>query len=138
MDEKLLDLFGGFLNKTVELHTESKVALGLINKDLGEIKETLGKSDRTIMSLLHGLEKKGDSDQVKNFIETYTKRNYTDNEIQDLGHHVEQVNDMHKFSMKLKGRLAITAALIAAIIGIATLGEKIVALWEFLVSLGGV
>jgi hypothetical protein len=138
MDEKLLDLFGDFLNKSVELHTESKVALGLINKDIGEIKETLGKSDRTVMSLLHGLERKGDSDQVKNFIETYTKRNYTNDEVKNLGHHVEQVDDMHRFSMKLKGRLAITAALIAAIIGIATLGEKIIALWDFLVNLGGV
>jgi hypothetical protein len=137
-DDKILDLFGTFLNKVVEYNTQAKIHLELMGKDVGGLKEQIGQSDKTVMGLLHQMVRDGGTpDEIKKFVETYTKRNYTDDEIKGLGRHVEQVDEMHKFAMKLKGRLAITAAVIAAFVAIMTLGEKALKLWEYLLG-GGV
>ncbi len=135
-DDKLIELFNGFLIKIVEYNTKCKVTLEHIEEEVKVLKRQIGQSDsKSIMQRLEAI----DTNVLKkagNFIEAYTKRDYSEQEIKDLGGHVSQVNELYKMGKWFKGKLAIFIGVILMIIAVTTFGEKITALLEIIGLIG--
>lgn len=136
-NEELFKQFNELLIQIVAYNTKCKGVLENLESEVNELRRQIGKSDtRSVMGELEKIDMQI-LEKASSFLETYTKRNYTDQEIKDLGSHVDQVNDMWKFHSWFKSKLAIFIGVILAIIAITTFGEKITELLRLIGILTG-
>jgi hypothetical protein len=136
MDKDLFEQFNNLLIQIVAYNTKCKGVLEHLENEVNDLKNQIGKSDtKSIMGELEKIDIKI-LEEAKEFLTTYTKRNYTEQEIKDLGGHVEQVDDLWKFHTWFKSKFAIFIGVILAIIAITTFGEKITALLKLIGIVG--
>jgi hypothetical protein len=129
LEEKhLIELFNTFLTQIVEHNTKHKIKLDDIGvrcdegqKEFKKLKEKCAECNFK---------------KVEDFIDAYKKRNYTDQEVSDLGAHVYQVNEMYKFHKWFKGKSAILLGAVALLVAIFTLSEKLIKVLEFINNIG--
>lgn len=137
-NEELFKQFNDLLIQIVAYNTKCKGALEKLETEVGELNKQIGKSDtRSIMGELERIDTKV-LEKAEQFLDNYTKRNYTDQEVKDLGGHVEQVNDLWKFHTWFKSKFAIFVGIGIAIIGIITFGEKIASFLKMIGIISGV
>ena len=137
MDKDLFEQFNNLLVQIVAYNTKCKGVLEKLEGEINDLKVQIGKSDtRSVMGELEKIDT-NILKQAQSFLSTYTKRNYTEQEIKDLGGHVEQVHDLWTFHTWFKSKFAIFIGVILAIVAITTFGEKITALLK-LIGLVGV
>lgn len=155
--KKFLELLDKFINLSISNQT----TLNVLRTNLKEIQDSVGKSDATLFSLLHRLmaEKKDierTHEKLLAFIDTYTKREYTEAEIEELGGPLREIHELtkncskneqlectekiietHAFVANIKKRWKWIVAFITAGAFIITFAERIVKLILYLHGLGG-
>ena len=136
MDKDLFEQFNNLLIQIVAYNTKCKGVLENLENEINVLKKQIGKSDtKSIMGELEKIDTKV-LEEAQNFLTTYTKRHYTDQEIADLGGHVEEVHDMWRFHSWFKTKFAIIMGVILALLAMTTFGEKILKLLEFIGLVG--
>jgi hypothetical protein len=140
-DDQLILLFNDFLTKIVEYNTKCKGSLEQIEKEVEGLRKQIGSSDsKSLMQLLWRidesmkalLKEEGALKKASDFIDVYTKRGYTDQEVKDLGAHVEEVHEMYKFHKWFKSKAAIVLGVIIMLLTLYTCAEKITKAIELL------
>jgi len=125
---ELMEQFNKLLIQIVAYNTKAKSAIEGLEKQVYALNKQIGNSDtKSVMGELEKIDTKV-LEEAHNFLDTYTKRNYSEQEIKDLGGHVEQVDELYKMGKWFKGKLAIFIGVILMIIAVTTFGEKISAL----------
>jgi hypothetical protein len=107
MTNEDIKLFMDLLDKFLKLSYENQTTLNLVLNDLKKLEESVGKSDATIFSLLHRLmaEKKSIEETHKkllDFIDTFSKRNYTEAELAEIGGPLQEIYKLSENSTKQK------------------------------------
>ena len=126
-DDQLIELFHGFLTQIVEHNTRHKLLLEQSENRCQELKDEFEKFKDGMDEI--------DFDKMNAFINNYTKRNYTDQEVSDLGAHVYEQHEIYKFHKWFKGKAAIVIGAVAIVITLMTFAEKIVKALEFFTTM---
>ena len=144
-------LFMDLMDKFMKLSVENQTTLYILTKGLKEVEDSVGKSDSTVFSLLHRLmaEKKDierTHSKLKNFIDTFSKREYTNAEIEAIGGPLKEIYKLAGNYEIQKGldcteKIVETHAFVTSIKRrwkwIVTFAERIIKLILYLHGLGG-
>lgn len=151
------------IDKFIELAVQNQTTLNKLTQDLNEIKDLIGKSDATLFVLLHKLVANKEKieevhKKILEFIEKYSKREYTEAEVEEIGGYVKEIHELaksleetqqlectdkiietHEFIKGIKRRWKLFVALITGSALLITFAEKIIKLIIYLHTLlGGV
>jgi len=116
-DKDLIELFNTFLTKIVEHNTKHKLAIEDLSKKCDEAAKQI--------ELLKNICKECNFKTIEDFVGDFTKRNYTDQEVSNLGAHVYEQHEIYKFHKWFKGKLAIIIGIVVVFVAAATFAEKI-------------
>lgn len=135
-NNELMKQFNDLLIQIVAYNTKCKGAIEGLEKQVSSLNKQIGNSDtKSVMGELEKIDTKILTEAQK-FLTTFTKRNYSEQEIKDLGGHVEQVDALYKMGKWFKSKLAIFIGVVLTIIAVTTFGEKITALLEIIGLIG--
>jgi hypothetical protein len=88
------------------------------------------RDDENLKKLLNNLNANS-FEKACELVEKFTKRNYSEQEINDLGAHIYEVHEMYKFHKWFKSKIAILIAAGTIVLALSTCAEKIHKAIEF-------
>jgi len=126
-EKKLAESFETFLTKVVEHDAVHKVKLEAVEKTIKEVKEKIEKLNAEITDLNETINKGVVpwTEKRQKWLDLFQQRNYTDQEVSELGAHVYESHQMFIFHKWFKGKLAIVVGTILVILALLGFADQL-------------